>query len=67
MEKELPMKQKNITRYHQANLNNEELYEEDEGHRKTKKKDTKVQFDTIKKVFIARTIIMDTSTKNVNS
>ncbi len=67
MENKLPMKQKNITRYHQANPNNEELYEEDEGHHKTKKKDTKVQFDTIKKVFIARTIIMDTSTKNVNS
>jgi hypothetical protein len=50
MEEELQMKQKNIARYHKANLDNEELDEEDEeDHRKTKKKDTKVQFDTIKR------------------
>jgi hypothetical protein len=49
MEEELLVRWKNIARYHKANLDNEESNEEDEDHCKTKKKDIKVQFDTIRK------------------
>jgi hypothetical protein len=50
MEEELPLKQKNIKKYHQVNLDSDELDKEDEeDHRKTKRKDTKVQFDTIRR------------------
>jgi hypothetical protein len=50
MEEELRMMHKNIKRYHQANLDNDELDNEDEeDHHKTKRKDTKVQFDTIRR------------------
>jgi hypothetical protein len=50
MEEKLPIRWKNIARYHQANLDNEELDDSNEGnHHKTKKKDTKIQFDSIRR------------------
>jgi hypothetical protein len=50
MEEELPMKQKTILKYHQVNLNSDEFLKKDEeDHRKTKRKDIKVQFDTIRR------------------
>ncbi len=50
VEEKLLVRWKNIARYHQANFDNEESNEKDEeNHCKTKKKDTKVQFDTTKK------------------
>ncbi len=68
VEGELLGRWKNIAKYHQANLDSERLdYSDKENHCKTKKKYTKIQFDTIKKSVIAITIIMkDTLQKNVN-
>lgn len=50
VEGELLGRWKNIAKYHQANLDSERLdYSDKENHCKTKKKYTKIQFDTIKK------------------
>ncbi len=50
MEEQLPMRQKNITKYHKTNSNSEKLDEKDEeDHHKPKRKDIKVQFDTIRR------------------
>ncbi len=44
------MRRKNITRYCQTNSKNEESNDlDEEDHSKTKRKDIKVQFDTIRK------------------
>lgn len=50
MKEELPVRWNNITRYHQANSNNEELDDwNEEDHHKTKRKDFKVQFNAIRR------------------
>jgi hypothetical protein len=50
MEEELLVRRKNIARYYQVNSKSEESNDlDEEDHSKTKRKDIKVQFDTIKK------------------
>jgi hypothetical protein len=69
VEEELLVGWKNIARYHQANLDNEESNEKDEkDHYKTKRRILKYNLTLLEKTIIVRIVIMkENLPKNVNS